>query len=72
MILNQHLLNHLKKKILDSNEIKNYRPISNLSFLSKLIECVIANRLQSHISSTDHIANVIPLKLLYFAFKMIF
>ena len=41
----------LKKPTLDSNDIKNYRPISNLSFLSKLIERVIANRLQSHLSS---------------------
>ena len=30
---------------LDSNEIKNYRPISKLFFLSKLIERVIANQL---------------------------
>jgi hypothetical protein len=41
----------LKKPTLDSNDIKYYRPISNLSFLSKVIERVIANRLQSHLSS---------------------
>ena len=29
---------------------KNYRPISNLSFLSRLIERVIANQLQLHLS----------------------
>ena len=33
------------KITLDSNEIKNYRPISKLFFLSKLIERVIANQL---------------------------
>ena len=40
-----------KKTTLDSNNIKNYRPISNLFFLSKLIERVIANQLQLHRSS---------------------
>ena len=33
--------------------MKNYRPIYNLSFLSKLIERVIANQLQLHLSSND-------------------
>ena len=41
----------MKKTTLDSNDIKNYRPISNLSFLSKLIKRVIANQLQLHLSS---------------------
>ena len=41
----------LKKSNLDSNDLKNYRPISNLSFLSKLIEHVIAARLSSHLLS---------------------
>ena len=41
----------LKKSNLDSNDLKNYRPISNLSFLSKLIEHVTAARLSSHLSS---------------------
>ena len=51
IILNQHLLNlSLKKITLDSNDIKNYSPISNLSFLSKLIERVVANQLQLHLS----------------------
>ena len=40
----------LKKSNLDPNDLKNYRPISNLFFLSKLIECVIAARLSSHLS----------------------
>ena len=38
----------LKKFNLDPNNLKNYRLISNLSFLSKLIERVIAARLSSH------------------------
>ena len=41
----------LRKSNLDPNNLKNYRPISNLLFLSKLIELVIAARLSSHLSS---------------------
>ena len=33
--------------------MKNHRPISNVSFLSKLIKCVIANQLQLHLSSNS-------------------
>ena len=40
-----------KKSNLDPNDLKNYRPISNLSFSSKLVELVIAVRLSSHLSS---------------------
>ena len=39
----------LKKTTLDNEVFKNFRPISNLTFLSKLIEKVIAERLVSHI-----------------------
>ena len=38
----------IKKPTLDCEALKNYRPISNLPFLSKLIEKVIAERLVSH------------------------
>ena len=38
----------IKKPTLDCEVLKNYRPISNLPFLSKLIEKVIAKRLVSH------------------------
>ena len=41
----------LKKSNLHPHDSKNYRPISNLSFLSKLIQRVIAARLSSHLSS---------------------
>ncbi len=43
---------HLKKPTLDSDELKNYRPLSNLPFLSKVLEKIIVNRLLSHMS--DH------------------
>ena len=72
MILNQHLLNLSLKTTLSSNDIKNYRPISNLSFLSKLIERVIANQLHLLfpqialcLNINQHIANFISVKLLY-------
>ena len=38
----------LKKPTLDKNELKNYRPVSNLSFVSKILEKVVASRLLSH------------------------
>ena len=38
----------LKKKSLDKNVYSNYRPVSNLAFLSKVIERVVAQRLNSH------------------------
>ena len=40
----------LKKVGLDCNVLKNYRPVSNLSFLSKLCERVVAVRLKKHIN----------------------
>ena len=43
----------LKKPTLDKEELSNYRPISNLSFLSKLTERLIKNRLTSHLSSNS-------------------
>jgi len=38
----------LKKPTLDTEILKNYRPVSNLSFLSKLTERVVAKQLSSH------------------------
>lgn len=38
----------LKKPSLDSEVLKNYRPVSNLSFISKIIEKVVASRLLEH------------------------
>ena len=39
----------LKKPTLEKDEYKNHRPVSNLPFLSKIIERVVAKRLNSHI-----------------------
>ena len=41
----------LKKTGLNPNELKNYRPISNLSFLSKTLERVVAEQLQNYLCS---------------------
>lgn len=41
---------HLKKTNLDSTLLSNFRPISNLPFLSKILEKVVLNQLQSHLS----------------------
>ena len=43
----------LKISGLDKEEIKNYRPISNLPFISKLIEKVIPRRIEEHLEHND-------------------
>jgi len=34
----------LKKSTLDKDELSSYRPISNLSFISIIIECIVKSR----------------------------
>jgi hypothetical protein len=41
----------LKKSSLDKETLSNYRPVSHLSFLSKLTERIVNNRLLDHLSS---------------------
>ena len=65
----------LKKPSLDANELKNYRPVSNLPYLSKLLERVVAKRLNDHMKQQGllyslHTSLDIPRKRLYFAFIM--
>jgi len=43
----------LKKDNLDPNTLKNYRPVSNLPFLSKLLEKAVSIRLSVHLSNND-------------------
>ena len=43
----------LKKISLDPECLKNYRPVSNLNFISKLIEKVVANQLINHLQQHD-------------------
>ena len=39
----------LKKRTLDEEILNNYRPVSNLTFVSKIIEKVVASRLNHHL-----------------------
>lgn len=41
----------LKKPSLDSENLKNYRPVSNLAFISKIIEKVVSSRIAHHLAS---------------------
>jgi len=41
----------LKKSTLDPDEVSSYRPVSNLSFISKTVERVVAARFSKHIES---------------------
>ena len=43
----------LKKPSFSKDDMKNYRPVSNLNFVSKIIEKVIANRIRSHLERHD-------------------
>ena len=42
----------LKKPSLTMDSMKDYRPVSNLSFLSKVLEKVVVNQLNSHINGS--------------------
>ena len=46
----------IKKPSLDKNVLKNYRPVSNLSFLSKLLEKIILNQVLEHLEK-NHLLN---------------
>ena len=41
-----------KKTTLNREDMKNHRPVSNLSFLSQILEKVVASRLNSHTNSS--------------------
>ena len=47
------LLPLLKKNDLDAEILKHFRPISNLTYLSKLIERIVAKQLQEHIRENN-------------------
>ena len=54
--LKNAILNPLIKELdelIDTDELKNYRPVSNLTFLSKLIERVVAIRLENHMNVNE-------------------
>jgi hypothetical protein len=41
----------LKKASLDPKVFKNYRPVSNLGFISKILEKIVASRIKFHVES---------------------
>ena len=43
----------LKKKYLGQNELKNYHPVSNLSFVSKIIEKLVIFQLSDHLFTNN-------------------
>ena len=47
----------LKKPSLDKNLFKNYCPISNLPFLSKILDKVVLHKLLSHLQKNTHLSN---------------
>ena len=48
-----HVRPIIKKPSLDKDILNNYRPVSNLSYLSKTIERVVAARLSAHMSECN-------------------
>ena len=48
-----HITPLIKGMNLDNSEYKNYRPISNLSFVGKLIERVVLRRLNKHMTENN-------------------
>ena len=48
-----HLSPLIKGQSLDSSDLKNYRPISNLSFIGKLIERVVLKQLTEHLDANN-------------------
>ena len=48
-----HVLPLLKITFLDKNDLKNFGPVSNLSFISKVVEKVRASHLLTHLELND-------------------
>ena len=43
----------LKKQGLDTEVLKHFRPVSNLTYISKLIECLVAQRLVKYLLANN-------------------
>ena len=43
----------LKKMSLDPDDLKNYRPVSNVSFLSKVLERIVLSQLNEHLNHNN-------------------
>ena len=44
----------LRKSSLSRQELKNYRPVSNLNYVSKLMENVVVNQSKGHVDGLDN------------------
>jgi hypothetical protein len=44
----------LQKPRLDMNNLKNHRPVSNLHFVSNIIEKVVTTRIEDHLDKHKH------------------
>ena len=42
---------HIKRPNLDAEKMKNYRPVSNLHFVSKILEKLVVTRIEEHMSN---------------------
>ena len=47
------LVKPILKMSLDPSDIKNYRPVSNLSFLSKVLERIVLSQLNEHLNHNN-------------------
>ena len=47
----------IKKQSLDPEILNNYRPVTNLSFISKIIEKAIATHIHDHLKNHDIVDN---------------
>ena len=47
----------IKKRGLDPEILKNYRPVTNLSFISKIIEKAITNQIHDQLINNDIVDN---------------
>eukprot|EP00057_Strongylocentrotus_purpuratus_P001595 XP_001200033.2 PREDICTED: RNA-directed DNA polymerase from mobile element jockey-like [Strongylocentrotus purpuratus] len=48
-----HVIPLLKKKQLDPDEFRHYRPISNLMFISKVLERIVTAQLRAYLETND-------------------
>jgi len=54
----------LKKSGLDASDMANFRPVSNLTFLLKVVETVVARQLNDYLAAND----LLPRKLLCYGY----
>ena len=54
-----------KPRLLDPAELKNYRPVSNLSFISKVVESIIIRQLVEYLQLNNLMPPLHPLITLH-------